>query len=312
MKKCKKLLSLFLAVLFVVSFATPMNAMADVKLNQSRVLMFKNTKYQLTLSEAKATKWESKDASIAKVDKNGLVTSVKAGTTTIVCTANNKKYNCKIVVSPADPKKKMIAVTFDDGPGYNKASDKICNTLEKYNVRATFFMVGNNAKNKPKNVKRKVKLGCEIGNHTMTHEHYGKKVTKNDIVKASNAIEKACGVRPTAFRSPGGTTNENIRKWCKSEGMPLYYWTLDTQDWKYRDSKKVYNTVMKNVKDGDIILMHELYDSTATAFAKMVPELKKKGYQFVTCEELVLAKSGKRAKAGTQYVNGKTIKNSTR
>lgn len=295
-----------------MSFAMPMQAMADVKLNQTRVLMFKDTTYQLTLKDATAEKWESKNEEIAIVDKNGLVTSVKAGNTKIVCTANNKKYSCDIVVSPVDPNKKMIAITFDDGPGYNKASDKICDTLEKYNVRATFFMVGTNAKNKSKNVKRKVKLGCQIGNHTISHKHYGKNVTKSDIVKASNAIEKACGVRPTAFRSPGGTTNDNIRKWCKDEKMPLYYWSLDTQDWKYRDSKKVYNKVMKNVKDGDIILMHEIYDTTATAFAKMVPELKKKGYQFVTCEELVLAKSGKRAKAGTQYVNGKTIKNTTR
>lgn len=283
------------------------------KINQKRVLMFKKTEYKLKMYGPKALEWKSSDTKIAKVDENGVVTAIKAGSAKITCLASNgKKYKCEIVVSPADPNKKMIAITFDDGPGYNSASNKICDTLEKYNVRATFFMVGSNAKNNAKNVKRKVALGCQIGNHTMTHEHYGKKVTKSDIVKASNAIEKACGVRPTAFRSPGGTTNDNIRSYCKAEGMPLYYWTLDTRDWESRNATKVYNAVIKNVKDGDIILMHEIYGTTATAFEKMVPVLKKKGYQFVTCEELVLAKSGKRAKAGTQYLNGKTIKNTTR
>lgn len=210
-----------------------------------------------------------------------------------------------------DPTKPMIALTFDDGPGYNSASDKILDVLEKYGARATFFMVGQNAKDHPKNVKRKVALGCEIGNHTYNHSHYGKNVTNSDISKATNAIAKAGGVTPTAFRSPGGNTTEAIRNECKKENMVLYYWSLDTQDWKYRDADKVYNAVMNNVQDGDIILMHEIYDSTAEAVEKMVPKLIKKGYQLVTCEELIKAKTGKAPKAGTQYVNATTIKNQT-
>ena len=207
--------------------------------------------------------------------------------------------------------KPMIAVTFDDGPGYNGASDKILDVIEKYHIKATFFMIGSNASNLTKNVKRKVALGCQIGNHTYNHEHYGKNVTPNDIIKGSDAIEKACGVRPTAFRSPGGITTELIRKTCKQEKMPLYYWSLDTQDWKSRNADKVYNAVIKNVSDGDIILMHEIYGSTADAFERMVPVLLKKGYQFVTCDELVAAKSGKKPEPGTQYVDGKTINNKT-
>ena len=210
-----------------------------------------------------------------------------------------------------DPNKPMVALTFDDGPGYNSASDKIVDVLEKYSARATFFMLGSNAADHPKNLKRKVELGCQIGNHTYNHSHYGKNVTASDISKASKAIKKACGVAPTAFRSPGGITNSAIRKECKEEGMPLYYWSLDTQDWKYRDADKIYKTVMKSVEDGDIILMHEIYDSTAEAVEKIVPALIKKGYQLVTCDELIEAKTGKRAVAGTQYVNATTIKNET-
>lgn len=210
-----------------------------------------------------------------------------------------------------DPSKPMIALTFDDGPGYNGASDKILDVLEKYQARATFFMVGQNAKDHPKNLKRKVKLGCELANHTWNHNHYGKNVTPDDIKKCSKAIYEACGQYPTAFRSPGGNTTSTIRTECKAENMPLYYWSLDTQDWKYRDATKVYNTVMKHVEDGDIILMHEIYDSTASAVEKMVPELIKKGYQLVTCEELILAKTGKRPVPGEQYVNATSINNKT-
>lgn len=210
-----------------------------------------------------------------------------------------------------DKNKPMVALTFDDGPGYNKSSDKILKVLEKYNARATFFMVGQNAKDHPDNLKKKVKLGCELGNHTWNHDHYGSNVTASDIKKCSEAIYKVTGQYPTAFRSPGGNTTSTIRKECKAENMPLYYWSLDTQDWKYRNADHVYNAVVKNVRDGDIILMHEIYDSTADAVAKIVPKLIKEGYQLVTCEELVLAKTGKKPKPGEQYYNATTIKNQT-
>lgn len=216
-----------------------------------------------------------------------------------------------VASSDIDPNKPMVALTFDDGPGYNKASDKILDVLEKYNVKATFFMVGQNAADHPANVKRKVDLGCEIGNHTYNHSKYGNNISPSDISKASKAIETAGGKFPTAFRSPGGVTTDSIRSECKKEGMVLYYWSLDTQDWKNRNADTVYNRVMNNVEDGDIILMHEIYDSTADAVAKMVPDLLEKGYQLVTCEELVAMKTGEKPKVGQQYLNATTIKNNT-
>lgn len=210
-----------------------------------------------------------------------------------------------------DPTKPMIALTFDDGPGYNSASDDIVAILEKYNARATFFMVGRNAADHPENLKKKVALGCEIANHTYDHNHYGKNVTNEDIKKASEAIYKACGQYPTAFRSPGGNTTSTILEECKKENMVVYYWSLDTQDWKSRNADKVYNAVMNNVKDGDIILMHEIYSSTAEAVERMVPALIDKGYQLVTCEELVAAKTGKKPQVGQQYVDATSINNHT-
>lgn len=210
-----------------------------------------------------------------------------------------------------DVNKPMVALTYDDGPGYNDASDKVLDVLEKYNVKATFFMLGKNAKDNKANMKRKVELGMEIGNHTYNHSHVGSKVTVDDIKKSSEAIYEACGVYPTAFRSPGGSTTSLIRKECKKEKMPLYYWSVDTEDWKSKDADEIYKRVMKNVEDGDIILMHDIYPSTAEATKKIVPALIKKGYQLVTCRELVYIKTGKDPVAGEQYINAKTINNNT-
>ncbi len=204
----------------------------------------------------------------------------------------------------------MVALTFDDGPGYNKASKHILDTLEKYGAKATFFMVGRNASNLPKNVKRKQHLGMELGNHTWSHAHYGSNVTYSDISKASDAIFDVCGQYPTAFRSPGGNTTESIKSDCKKLNMPIYYWSIDTQDWLSRDADKIYNAVMDNVGDGDIILMHEIYESTADAVKRMVPKLIKKGYQLVTCRELMYAKNGEAPTPGKEYVTADREKDS--
>lgn len=220
-----------------------------------------------------------------------------------VSTANNTTVKSAEASSPVtvDPNKPMVALTFDDGPGYNKSSDKILDVLEKYNVRATFFMVGKSAKDRPENLQRKLRLGCELGNHTYKHNHYGNSVTEDDIRLCSEAIFAACGKYPTAFRAPGGMVNTGICRVCREENMALYYWTLDTLDWKDRNAKHIYRRVMKNVSDGDVILMHDIYDSTADAVAKIVPQLLKEGYQLVTCEELIIAKTGKPPHAGRHY-----------
>jgi peptidoglycan/xylan/chitin deacetylase (PgdA/CDA1 family) len=93
--------------------------------------------------------------------------------------------------------------------------------------------------------------------------------------------------------------------------MPLYYWSIDTEDWKSRDAQKVYNAVIKNAKDGDIVLMHDIYSSTAEAVEKIVPKLIEEGYQLVTVSELIQVKTGNPPTAGQQYVDATTINNNT-
>lgn len=228
-------------------------------------------------------------------------------------TVEVKISNKRIQSNQIDPNKPMIALSFDDGPDSKNAgaSDKILDVLEEYNAKATFFMLGSRALENPDNVKRKVKLGMEIGNHTYDHNHYGKNINKDDILKSTNAIKKVCGIAPTAFRSPGGITNDFIRNECEAEGMVLYYWSVDTVDWRSRDASSVSNIVLNNVSDGDIVLMHEIYMSTADAVEIMVPKLIEQGYQLVTCADLVKYKTGKDPVVGTQYVTPDQIRNTT-
>lgn len=201
-----------------------------------------------------------------------------------------------------DVTKPMVALTFDDGPDYVGVTDRILATLKEYDAHATFFQVGRSVADQSELMGRIAAAGHEIACHTYDHSHYGSSVTADDIVRADDAIEQAVGHRPSAFRSPGGETTDLIRQVCAQEGMPIFYWSIDTEDWRSRDADAVCDMVMDYVSDGDIILMHNVYESTADAVERIVPYLAEKGYQMVTVSQLVQAKTGAPPVPGTQYV----------
>lgn len=239
------------------------------------------------------------DNQLRSVPSDEVSVKIVAEDTEVMPKAKDQKVD-----STLDPNKPMIALTFDDGPAVDQdCGDRILDVLEKYNSKATFFMLGCNAGEEPENLKRKVSLKMEIGNHTWNHTHYGAEVTPEDIRKGSNGIYDACGQYPTCFRSPGGMTTGTILTECAAENMAVYYWSIDTQDWSSRDADAVYHAVMDNVSDGDIILMHEIYASTADAVERMVPELIEKGFQLVTCHDLIAAKGGAEPTPGVEYVS---------
>ncbi len=247
----------------------------------------------------------------ATADLGGTVKSAPSPEQTVTVTAKKVEPVPKAADQKADaaidPDKPMIALTFDDGPAVNTdSSDRILDVLEKNNAKASFFMVGYYASQNPDNVKRKAELKMELGNHTWDHSRYGNEVTPDDIRRTSNQIHDITGQFSTCFRSPGGMTTPAILTECAEENMAAYYWSIDTQDWNSRNADAVYHSVMDNVKDGDIILMHEIYDSTADAVERMVPELIAQGYQLVTCHDLITLKGGAEPVPGTQYVNAFT------
>ena len=220
------------------------------------------------------------------------------------------KIKEKVVMSTSiDPDKPMIALTYLCGAAYSdeggKSTEIILDTLEEYNARGTFFMVASRIadENSPF-LQREYDMGCELGNHTYDHRHYGSDVTASDISEASSTIYDWSGHYPTLFRSPGGILTDTILYECEEEGMPLAYWSVDTEDWKSKDTKKVYEAIIDGAYDGAIILMHDIYPTTAQAVQRAVPKLIEDGYQLVTVSELIYYKSGYEAEAGVQYRDG--------
>lgn len=232
-------------------------------------------------------------------------------------TAEIKVYKKYVMEGELDPNKPMVALSFDDGPGYpyedNENPTKlILDVLEEYGARATFFMCASRIGGSNEEcLKRELTLGCELGNHTYNHKNYGKKVTAEDISDCSDRIKEKCGSAPTIFRCPGGIMSSKIINECKREGMPIAYWSIDTEDWKSKNPDSIYDIATSKVYDGAIILMHDIYPTTAEAVKKIVPKLIADGYQVVTVSEMLEAKMGCKPEAGQQYVDYKTINNNT-
>lgn len=201
-----------------------------------------------------------------------------------------------------DPEKPMVALTFDDGP-YDVVDKRILKVLKKYDGRATFFVLGSRVSSYKKDLKNIYKQGCQVASHTYSHKNLtelSKKAMKEEVKKANKAIKKIIGVNPGLLRCPYGSTNKLMKETIK---MPLIAWNVDSEDWKSRNADTVYKRC-KDISDGDIILMHDIYESTADAVEKLVPKLHKKGVQFVTVEELFYYK-GKKLKNGKTYYNAK-------
>lgn len=198
-----------------------------------------------------------------------------------------------------DPSKPMVALTFDDGP-QPSVGNWIMDCLAQYGGKATFFMVGERVGSYKTEVQRMVAEGHEVANHTMNHKYLqklGAAQIQAQVNNGNDAIQAACGVRPTLLRLPGGNHNAAV---LANAGMPMIQWNVDTLDWKTRNADKTVAAVLNHVKDGDIILMHELYGATGDAVARIVPELHKRGFQMVTVSQMAAAK-GRSLEAGKLY-----------
>lgn len=196
-----------------------------------------------------------------------------------------------------------VALTFDDGPSRDN-TDNILEVLRAYDAHATFFVVGNRVRVDADILQREIEAGCEVASHTWDHPQLSKiswkKVQKQ--LKMTNDIVKECGngYKIKLLRPPYGAISQTMRDKLK---MPMILWSLDTLDWKSRDAKKVFKVVKKEVKDGDIILMHDIHASTAEAVKTVVPWLQEQGYDVLTVSEL-MERKGKKMVNGKAYTDG--------
>ncbi len=187
---------------------------------------------------------------------------------------------------------KRIALTFDDGP-HKKYTEEILDILDKYNVKATFFVVGVCAEKYPEIIAREIASGHEIGNHTYSHIHLrntSESVLAGEIDKTEQLLFENNGYSTTLFRPPEGVCNDTVRAVTKDMNYSLVLWTVDTKDWVPVSCDSIVNTVLKNVDGGEIILMHDYVvgkSNTPDALRIIIPALLEKGYSFVTVSELL-------------------------
>ena len=203
--------------------------------------------------------------------------------------------------SGIDPSKPMVALTFDDGPG--NYEDRILNALQKNNAIATFFYVGTQATKFPSVVKRVAEAGNEIGNHSYKHENLPKLsegAIEASINKTNEILRQYSGQSVRLVRPPYGATAGSVKPALKATGQPSILWSIDTLDWKTKNTHNTVNVVLTQVKDGDIILMHSIYKQSAEAAEQIIPALKERGYQLVTVSELAKAR-GINMEAGKNY-----------
>ena len=190
-----------------------------------------------------------------------------------------------------DPSKPMIALTFDDGP-YAPVGNRIMDSLEKYNGRATFFVVGNRVAEYQTEIKRMHDNGHEIANHTYGHKYLNKlgaDEIRSQVELCNQAVAAVTGESPRLVRLPGGNKNDTV---LGNVNYPMIMWNIDTLDWKTKNADKTVQAVIGKVKDGDIVLMHELYTASGDAAVTLIPALTERGYQLVTVSELARFRGG--------------------
>lgn len=210
------------------------------------------------------------------------------------------------------PQEKLVALTFDDGPSYTY-TNRVLDILEENNATATFFLVGYNIENNVKTIKRIAETGSEIANHSLSHKNLTKikpEEIEEQVQTPNKLVKELAGAEIKLFRAPGGNFNGVTDK----IGMPLIQWTIDTEDWKYKDAahkdrteeqreadiRMIADRVLDEAEKGDIILMHDIYDFTADLCEVLVPGLVEKGFRVVSVSEMYEA-YGKELEPGKVY-----------
>ena len=178
-----------------------------------------------------------------------------------------------------------IALTFDDGP-HPVLTPKILDILRKNGAKATFFLVGENVKNYPDVVLGILSEGHEIANHTYTHDA----INKNEIDSCEKAIYELTEYRTKLFRPPEGFMNHSLETLTQEMEYDIILWDIDTRDWDHTPVDVICDNVMKHIRSGSIILMHDYigYRSpTPEVLEILLPKIKERGYQAVTVGELI-------------------------
>lgn len=186
-----------------------------------------------------------------------------------------------------DTTERCIAITFDDGPN-PKSTERLLDGLKERNVKATFFLVGKNIEGNEEIIQRMYEEGHLIGNHTYTHvqlDTINMNMARSEIVQTNEKITEVIGECPKYIRPPFGAYSDKLL--LEINMMPIL-WSIDPEDWATKDIRAIVNKVTKNIKCNDIILLHDIYDTSVEAALEIIDILQSQGYVFVTADQILL------------------------
>lgn len=191
----------------------------------------------------------------------------------------------------ATEQEKLIAITFDDGPS-GRFTQRLLDGLEDRQVNATFLLCGYRMEQYPALTQKIFQLGHEIGLHGYSHktlQHTCREGAQREIQKAMALIPDGCKI--AFFRSPGGLCSKEVTETAKEWGLSMLLWSVDPKDWAVHDAVAVTKNVVERVQDGDIILLHDMSDSSVDAALAIIDQLQAQGYRFVTASQLAAEKN---------------------
>ncbi|KUO06923.1 polysaccharide deacetylase family protein [Streptomyces sp. DSM 15324] len=226
-----------------------------------------------TATSASAT---SASGTTASATSASATTTTSAATTASATTAPAAAVDCRRV--------KCVALTFDDGPVAD--TQRLLRILRERHVPVTFYLVGKNVQRYPATARAEAEAGHQIGNHSWDHAdltRLSRAAVASEISRTDTAIKQATGKKPTTFRAPYGAQNATVRA---AAARPLVHWSVDTLDWKYRDTARLIRVVKRDTRPGDIVLMHDIHRTTVDAVPGIISGLTARGFHFVTVDQL--------------------------
>ncbi|MFN6199872.1 MAG: polysaccharide deacetylase family protein [Dolichospermum sp.] len=266
-------LSIALMVLFKNKTSDAQSSSVSVEINNTTA----NIKTQQRLEELKTemlTSWQQ------QAQAKGFSTDVPSNFQGIV-----------ISEAKLPPEKKVIALTFDDGPWPNTTA-KVLDILKKNRIKSTFFVVGQNVKNYPDLTKQIVADGHIIANHTWHHWYHqmNAQAAAYEVANTTDIIYQTTGVRTSLFRPPGGIMNNGVAAYAKNNKYAVIMWSADSMDYSRPAVPRLMNNIFREAKPGGIVLMHDGggdRSNTVKALPEIISRFRKQGYEFVTVPELL-------------------------
>ncbi len=185
--------------------------------------------------------------------------------------------------------KKLVALSFDDGPSPG-TTPRLLEVLRAKNVAVSFFVLGNMVEKNPGILRQQIDEGHEVGSHTVTHANLARSTIEGirwEEARMDEIFRETVQRTPELTRPPYGEINDAVRQ---NVGRPLMLWSVDPEDWKYKDINEVVRRVESAVFDGAVVLMHDIYPSTVEAVGRIIDDLRAQGYEFLTISQLAKAR----------------------